>query len=256
MSYREQLLAAGFSEAKQRPLHFFLSVSEKTALVVNLEEDDGCTGVLFGCSSVAVMSGDENWVENNGVSDTDCTIRNYLVIASPEDEKKAYERISAFFREYGKLEKDNLLARKKERQKEFLARFTAELKPLGFKKKAAKWTRVLERGYELILEAQKSYYSDQYYFNVVIRRTDYGQINYNECFRKRVVRGGRDIFDWQLMASEQLDRFIDDLMRQMICPMLETPLSLLGKQDDVCKGCGCRRNQCPKCWVDHNLWGN
>ena len=53
--------------------------------------------------------------------------------------------------------KDDILALKKERQKAFLSRIHAYLKPLGFAKKASKWTKKLPDGF--VFEDEKLCYA-------------------------------------------------------------------------------------------------
>ena len=49
IKYSEILFSNGFSEAKQKEGRFFLRTMDKTAFVVNLEDDEeGCMTILYG----------------------------------------------------------------------------------------------------------------------------------------------------------------------------------------------------------------
>ena len=86
---------------------------------------------------------------------------------------------------------------KKEKQKEFLRKIADKLKPFGFKKKGAKWTRALEGDFCLQFDAQKSQWSDQYYFNISLYNA---KIQYPQCYGIRLTTNGKDIYNWQLMS--------------------------------------------------------
>lgn len=143
MQYRDKLLSAGFSEAKQHYGHFFRQATEKTAFVINLDGEECGVSVMYGFASTAFMAGDENWFSNNGSDNDSCQVRNILSVCDESEETKVAEIISAFYMQYKNYSKDEILALKKERQKAFLDHFTPALKPLGFKKKGTKWTKDL-----------------------------------------------------------------------------------------------------------------
>ena len=110
------------------------------------------------------------------------------------------------------------LAIKKERQKEFLSHFALALKALGFKKKGTKWTRILNSGKALTFDAQKSAFSDQYYFNVTVHEASnlYATHSY-----ERVVMYGSDIYNWQLMTQNQIENLIQYALKNYIEPKLK-----------------------------------
>lgn len=89
---------------------------------------------------------------------------------------------------------------------------------MGFKKKEAKWTKALQNGRALTFEAQKSAFSDQYYFNVIVHSaTDL----YKVYSRERVVMYGKDTYNWQLMTEEQIDNLIQNALKNNIEPKLQ-----------------------------------
>ena len=135
--YTDLLFENGFYEAKKKPGHFYLITNDKAAFVVNLSHDDFCIDILYGFASTSFM-GDEEWFFNDGTDAESCQVRNILSICEADDEGTAWNTIEAFYRLYKSCTKDEILNIKKERQKQFLGKITAVLKPLGFKKKGTK----------------------------------------------------------------------------------------------------------------------
>ena len=218
IKYSEMLFSNGFSEAKQKDGHFFRQVTEQTAFVVNFEDDEeSCITILYGFASTAYMAGDEEWFANHGSDMDNCQVRNILCIWDEDSESNARTSISDFYEQYKVYSKKEILAVKKERQKEFLSHFARALKPLAFKKKGTKWTRILDNGRALTFDAQKSAFSDQYYFNVTVHNASnlYAIHSY-----ERVVMYGSDIYNWQLMTTEQIDNLIQYTLENYIEPKL------------------------------------
>lgn len=219
MEYREMLFSKGFSEAKLKCGHFFRQATEQTAFVVNLDEDDeSCISIMYGFASAAYMSGDGEWFLNYGSDMENCQVRNILWIWDSESEDDAKKRISEFYEQYKTHSKEEILSVKKHRQKQFLDHFAHTLKPMGFKEKGAKWTKALQNGRALTFEAQKSAFSDQYYFNVIVHSaTDF----YKVYSRERVVMYGKDTYNWQLMTEEQIDNLIQNALKNNVEPKLQ-----------------------------------
>ena len=218
MKYREILFLNGFSEAKQKDGHFFRQATEQTALVVNFEDDEeGCITILYGFASTAYMAGDEEWFANHGSDMDDCQVRNILSVWDDASETNAQTSILNFYEQYKNHAKEEILAVKKERQKEFLTHFARALKPLGFKKKGTKWTRALDNRRALTFDAQKSAFSDQYYFNVTVHEISNLYATYSY---ERVVMYGSDIYNWQLMTAEQIDNLIQYALKNYIEPKI------------------------------------
>lgn len=250
-SYKVQLMKAGFSEANRRPYRFFRQETKQTAFVVNLTETKGGVGVLYGFCSTAFMAGDDEFFNNYGKDESDCNLRYYVVIEDNADELHARELIEGLYILYRNVEKDELLNVVKERRKQFLQKFNIAIKPLGFKKKGNKWTKLLASGYSLTFEAQKSAYSDQYYFNISIDSTKANSTF--GCYYSRVVTDTKDIYNWQLMS----DLEIEELLKKtdnILNAISNTELSVLGKYEWIWKNCACNRKRCDFCWVEKNLW--
>ena len=218
MQYRDKLLSAGFSEAKQHYGRFFRRTTEKTAFVINLQDEECGVSVMYGFASTAFMAGDEEWFANNGSDNDSCQVRNILSICDENDETNATEIISVFYMRYKDYSKDEILALKKERQKAFLNRFTPALKPLGFKKKGTKWTKDLCNGTALSFEAQKSAFSDEYYFNVSVH--DISDFYARQTYERVVVHDSQ-IYNWQLMSEDQIENLIQYTLTNYIKPKLE-----------------------------------
>lgn len=211
--YRDRLLQAGFSEAQLRPGRFFLRSANRTAFVVNLYDDAFAVTVLYGFAAVAQMAGDEDWFSIFGWDNTECHLRNVLLIHDENNEHLADEKIRGFYAQYKDCSKDEILRLKKDRQKLFLGHFKQALKPLGFKKKNTRWTKDLGNGKALSFEAQKSAWSDQYYFNVIVHKTS--DLYAQESFQ-RVVMGGSDLYNWQLMTERQIQDLIEFTLHNCI----------------------------------------
>lgn len=248
--YRKRILSNDFMEATDVPGSFFRKVTEKTVFVVNLTDEDACITVVYGLAFIAF---EQSWLLSHGVDDVYCQLRQLLVISAHEEEAAADQIISDYYQKYHSVEKDQLLALKKEKQTEFLNHFNDALKPLGFKKRGATWTRPLEQGYAVVFNAQKSAYSDQYYFNLQIKPM--AGPDSIRCYDTRVVMYGRDLYNWQLMSQKQIQNLLDYTLEQKILPIIHMPLEDLGKKDYICKSCLCDRKICVHCWVQHNLWG-
>lgn len=211
--YRERLLRSGFSEAQRRPGHFFLRSANQTAFVVNLYDEESGITVLYGFASVAQMTGDEDWFSSFGWDETECHLRNILFIHDETSELLADEKIRRFYAQHRDCSKDEILQLKKERQKLFLDHFKQALKPLGFKKKNTRWTKDLGNGKALSFEAQKSAWSDQYYFNVIVHKSS--DLYARESFQ-RVVMNGSDLYNWQLMTEQQIEDLIQFTLQNYI----------------------------------------
>lgn len=249
--YKKHLHDAGFSEAQLKPYRFFRAETDSTAFIVNLVENECGLDVLYGFCSTAFMAGDEDFFEKYGKDESDCNLRYCLTIESDSDEEKSKELIEGLYILYRNTEKDELLNIVKERRKAFLHRFTELLKPIGFKKKGNKWTKQFADEYILTFEAQKSAYSDQYYFNISIDRVE--SANQVGCYNRRVDTNSECVYNWQLMSDTQ----IEDLLtatEEKINAILDTSIEMLGKQKWVWEHCMCSRKHCDVCWVEKNMW--
>lgn len=254
-SYRTRLLAAGFLEPTKHSStcwhwYFYRPDTELTAFAVNLHGKDGWVEVTYGYASTTFsrMAGDENALAFYGLSNADITLREVYLICDEADETTAAAQISALRAKYRGTEKDALLAIAGEKRKAFIARIAARLKPLGFRKKANTWTKALEQ-FELVFNLQKSAYADEYYYNIFFQPQD--SRSHLRCYYTRVSPG---TMDWQALTAEEMDFFLDRTLVPALRRFLETPLTELGQDPQVWKGCTCSRRQCSTCWIRKNLW--
>ena len=249
--YKEQLLKSNFSEAKFEPCRFFRQETDKTAFIINLTETESGVGILYGFCSISFAPEYRDFFEKWGKDEDDCNLRYYLTIKSDSDEVKAKDLVQGLYILYRNAEKDELLSIVKERRKAFLHKFTEILKPLGFKKKGNKWMKQFADEYLLAFEAQKSAYSDQYYFNISIDRVE--SANQIGCYYTRVDTKPEGIYNWQLMSDAEIETLLT-VTGEKINAILDTSIETLGKQKWVWEHCMCNRKHCNDCWVEKNFW--
>lgn len=263
---KQQLFDAGFAEATKRPMHFWKSLTEKTAFIVNLKELSAGVGIVYGVISTAVFwtEGDWDYFRQFGRSDDSCNLRFYIEIKSVDGEAKARTEICELYEEYLHIDKDTLLATVKERRKQFIQQITDVLKPLGFRKKGNQWRKPLSENIMLQFWADKDPYSDLYYFEVDIYALNPpGGV---WCYSRRLDAKETDIFDWkgysephrrfdwQLQSTEDLLEIVNRAYEQELSPFLRNGIEEMGKQPFVWHNCICNRKRCADCWVEKNLW--
>ena len=257
--YRQQLLDAGMAEpVKKSPSGrhwlFYKPITELTAFIVNLTGTGYYIEAAYGYASTAFtrMAGDENALMEWGVSDEDITLRERILICDENDEVTARVQIAQMYERYLQTSKDELLDAAKAKRKAFLQQIAAKLKPMGFRKKANIWTKILERNYSLTFNAQKSSFSDAYYFNICIGKN--GTNLSGTCYYTRVFPGDMCPMDWQALNSDEFDFFLDRTVVPALEQIIHTSLNELGKLPSVWSRCSCDRKKCEQCWVQKNLW--
>lgn len=233
--YRSELTRAGFSEAAwpaegknlsaKNPLRFYRQDTELTAFFVNLEPAGDSIRIFYGFASTAFtrVRSNENVLTEMGIDESGNTLRFLLSSEAPD----APEQIASVFSQYQGTGKDALLGIIKERRKAWLARITAVLKPLGFKKKGNEWSKVLPSGHTLYFGAEKSSYSDSYNFDIRLRQAP-GEVRAGDWCAFAVWEQEQDraidpfchhCFDWQLDAPEELDGLLDRFVREYVRPL-------------------------------------
>lgn len=252
--YRRQLLSAGMTEPSRwtsSSWHwlFYKPVTELTAFVVNLHGSNDFITVTYGYASTAFtrMSSDEDYLSKYGVWDEYITIHEVFLICSEDDESEATARIKHMHDTYLTTTKDQLLACGKEKRRAFLQRITNKLKPLGFKKSGNKWKHPLESGCFLLFEAQKSGFSDEYYFNIFICREG---TDTHTCCYTRLSPPNMCPLDWQALTFDEFDFFLEKSVVPFLTEILNTPLHELAKLRHICEICRCSRDKCPDCWIN------
>lgn len=264
--YREKLIASGFAEASQRPFHFWKTLTEKTAFIINLKSLPDSLGIVYGIKSTAMlfMDGDWDYFRRAGCDDDDINLRFYSQICTEQDEAELRCGIESLYEKYRHTDKDSLLAEVKELRKQFIQQITNVLKPLGFRKKGNQWRKALSENIVLQFWADKSPYCDLYYFEVDIFSLDPPGGVF--CYHNRLLTRGTDVFDfklsstpdclfdWQLQTTEELLEIVNRAWEQEMRPFVENGISEMGKQPVVWKRCICNRDRCADCWVEKNLW--
>ena len=257
--YRKELSAFDMSEpTKQQSSswHWYFNkpITELTAFIVNLQGKEFCVEITYGYASTAFtrMAGDENALVELGVSDEDITIREKVIIFDESDETIARIKIAEMYATYLHTQKDDLMLFAKEKRKSFIKQIHSRLKPLGFRKKATTWTRALTDTYYLMFNAQKSAFSDEYYFNLYIGKN--GTNDYGDCYYTRIAPTDMSPMDWQSLNKEEFDFFLDKSVVPELKKIIGTPLAELGQLSSYWTGCHCNRKKCEICWMQKNLW--
>ena len=257
--YRADLLASGMLEPSKRESSvwhwfFYKPTTELTAFIVNLTGTDHYIEVVYGYASTAFtrFAGCENCLIESGVRDEEITIREKIVICDEADEGTARNQITKMYERYLQTPKDELLIEAKAKRKAFIQQIAVKLKPMGFRKKANTWTRALEGDYYVTFNAQKSAFSDEYYFNVYIGKN--GSNLYGDCYYTRVFPGDMCPMDWQALSKDEFEFFLNRTVVPALEQIIHTPLHELGKLPSIWSCCSCNRKKCEQCWVEKNLW--
>ncbi len=252
----ESLRDSGLTEAACREGRFFRFETEKTAFILNIRlVEDAFVELVYGFASTAYFAlgpGEKEFFLKEGSRSDDITLRRCVDILSEADLPRADTLIREFYEAHRDMSKDALLEAVKVQRKEFLSQVGALLKPHKFRKKGNTWTKDLGNGLFLEFHAQKSAFSDEYYFN--IRCAPGGNAAYPGCFSTRLTAGGRDLFDWQLPERDALLNILEKGIEQKLLPFLTMSLEELGRESWVWEGCACKRTCCERCWVAKNLW--
>ena len=249
LSLREEILNVNFQETEWefKQFSFYRCTLEKVAFIVNLKDYGDHIGVTYGFTSIV----DQDHLRHYGEDNNDIKLRFYSVIRNEQDKIAVASEVKNVYLTYLDKSKDEMLSLKKEQQKQFLQKIAEKLKPLGFKKKGAKWTRLLDSDFCLEFEAQKSQWSDEYYFNVSVYHKD---AQFPQCYGMRLNTNRKGIYNWQLMTDEELNCLLNGAIQSILIPIINTPLAELGNKNEIWQGCTCPRNKCHACWVQKNLW--
>lgn len=257
--YRKELLENNFIEPELQDLSskhwlFFRPATRLTAFIVNLKQSNKGIEVIYGYGSTAftLMNCCENSLNESGIDDDDITIRKKVLILPEDQTHAAANCISEMYQAYRYIEKDELLKIARQQRKEFINKIAVRLKPLGFKKKKNSWKKFLNDEFYIMFEAQKSSFSDEYYFNIFIDtdKQEFGR----ECFYCRVFPEELCPLDWQLYPHDKFISFLEDNVIALLSHIINTPLAELGKEKMIWEGCNCERDICNVCWVEKNLW--
>ncbi len=219
--YRQKLLCAGFCPTTKYLHRFYKAVNSEAAWIIHLVEDEYCLMLYYGCTTIPATEDALDWLAQQGEDMDTCKLRSSVCIASEEDEAQAAVLLSDFFAEWHDPTKKAIVQRHKALQKEFLARIQDRLAPLGFRKKAGKWS-IAAGDRIIVFEVQKSYFADQMYFNIyVFRAATYTGIYSPRELYQRVAPFGKDCYNWQLLSESQINTLLDYAVDKLLLPLIE-----------------------------------
>ncbi len=199
--YKSQLLANGFSEAKDLENNFYKELMPYTAFVVNLTSAKGTCKIVYGCASTAFtkLGANSNALIENGVFSENITIRRHAYIKEGENNDLLYSAIREMYLRFLNVDKNSLMAEAKELRNAFISKFTMPLKHLGLKKKGNIWT-MSDGGHVFDIE-KSQLFGDKYYFNL------------NGC-RIQIPEYPEPV-DWQLVDEDSLEKFIQCVVEEI-----------------------------------------
>ena len=209
LAYREQLLAAGFQEARLDQGKFLLRATKKTAFFINLSDVGHGIYALYGYISTACMKGEESYFDDHGADRDFANLRFETLISSPETEKNAKDHISEIFGTYRSTDKDTLLAIATEKRKAFLDRINDRLRSLGFKRKGNSWKKPDGNGVTTELYAHKRF-CDCYYFDLIRIEDKSGRhiASARLSARPETRNSSNTSINWQLISDAELDSIL------------------------------------------------
>lgn len=232
ISFRDKILKSGFSEAKYnfKQFNFYRRTNANVAFIVNLEDLGDYIDITYGFTTIS----DNTFLEEHGEDNDTIKIRFHNIFKEDKDEEYIVNKISEIFHLHCSKTKDEIIDFKKERQKEFLNKINDKLRTLNFKRKNSKWSRMLESDYCLEFYAQKSQWSDQYYFNITIYNS---KLQNSCCYNLRLNTNNKGIYNWQLLSFDEFEDLMNDAINNIILPIINTPLIDLGAKKEICMGC-------------------
>ena len=254
VSYRQTALDQGLQEGN--PLHaacmFYKLINDRTAFVLNVSDAGDCIQVVYGFTEVRNVE----YFTTHTLSDTDILLRHVAIIRTEEDEAAAAEKIRLVFDKYQSTSVEELSAIRAEREKAFLAHVHARLHQIGMeqqdmKNQDSKWRKDMEQGLEAIFMAFREDRRDLYSFDVFVRRIEASR---SRCFHQNFPHDSLSRVDPQLMTEQELDALLDLAIEDCLLPILQNPLSILGKDPMIWAGCTCNRRECGECWIEKNMF--
>ena len=216
--YVAELLAHGFSAAKEKPYRFYKFTGDYIAFIVNLKEGEFSPSVFYG---YALIWRSEDTMESflrEGDDGFYCKLRGEADLSCGAEEAEARDAITSLYEKYKSAAREEIIAAAKEKNKEFIGIIAKILKPLGFKKTGTKWRYELCENRTLWFQAQKSQFADEYYFNVIISPKDdfYDYLHYERADLK-----GSYTLDWQMISADEAERFFRDIAENKLIPIIE-----------------------------------
>lgn len=202
IALRNEILNSNFSEASYdyRQFNFYRILNDKVAFIVNLRDKGDFIEATYGFTTIVDLS----YFKECGEDNDNIKLRYQRRIINDSDELNLRTEIEKVYNLYKNISKEDLLKLKKEKQKEFINKINNKLKPLGFKKKNTKWSKLLDNNFTLEIFIYKSQWSDVYYFDVSLYDPDGKDYSYN-----RINTNGRGPYNWQVLTDEEINDLID-----------------------------------------------
>ena len=216
--YASMLLAHGFCRAAEKPYRFYKFTDEYTAFIVNLKKGEFYPSVFYGYALIWRAEDVRESFLREGDDGLFCKLRGEADLSCEKEEELARKAIGALYEKYKNAAREEIIAAAKEKNKEFIGIIAKTLKPLGFRKTGTKWHYELSEKLTLWFQAQKSQYSDVYYFNIIISPKDdfYGYLHYERA----AYRGGYTL-DWQMISREEAEMYFLDIAENMLKPIIK-----------------------------------
>lgn len=166
---------------------------------------------------------DQAFFADRGCTDTDIRLRICRLAHTPEELQAVLAEAEALRCTWSDRSRDEVKQEVTARQKAFAARITAQLKPLGFRKKALHWTYTRPDGWHVDFNAQRSQYTDAFYFNLLLTEPDKHPW-YMGVIDERPLG---NLLDWQTLPAEDFDDLLRAVVQRRILPLLSAPTDQL-----------------------------
>ncbi len=193
------------------------------AWVLNLRRKFDGLLVEAGFAFPANTPVDQTLFAERGCTDTDIRLRRCRLVRTPEELQAVLAEAGALRQAWFDRSRDEVKKEIAARQKAFAARITAQLKPLGFRKKALHWTFARPDGWHVDFGAQKSQYTDAFYFNLLLTEPDKHPW-YMGVIDERPLG---NLLDWQTIPGEDFDDLLRAVVQRRILPLMHDPVGQL-----------------------------
>ena len=193
------------------------------AWVLNLHRKFDGLLVEAGFAFPANTPEDRALFAERGCTDTDIRLRLCRLVHTPEELQAVLAEAEALRQAWFARSRDEVKKEIAARQKAFAARITAQLKPLGFRKKALHWTYARPDGWHVDFNAQKSAYTDAFYFNLLLTEPDKHPW-YMGVIDERPLG---NLLDWQTMPADDFGDLLRAVVQRRILPLMSTPIDQL-----------------------------
>lgn len=249
------------------PMNFYRVMSDRVAFILNVYDMGDSIRVVYGFTEIRDME----YVAAHKHMDHEIRLRHVAIIRTKEEEIAAEENIRRIFDTYRNTSAEQLSALNAEREKAVLDRIYDRLYRIGLRQEdftlslacmlldplqridrkqwGTLWRKALDHGVEAIFIADKSDRRDLYTFSIYLHRDG---VSRSHCFRTFLPHDTHSTVDLQLLTEQELEALLDLATETYLRPMLQKPLSILGKDPMIWERCNCNRRECENCWVEKN----